>query len=344
MANRQFLINYHTSGMDTMPLSGDVKLGEIIVRHNSQKPELLILKDNGEFSKFIDSVEVSRLITSAQTALQGGIDSLTSNLEKNYATSAATVAAINAVDGKFANYATSADTVAAIKAVQDDVDDVESKLDNAISSLTKTINDKVSSAYIYQGSKQNYSELPIEGNVIGHVWNVENANGNTPAGTNYAWDGEKWDALAGIVDLTIYATSADTVAAIKAVQDDVDDVAKDLSDNYATSAATVAAIKVVDDKFASYATSADTVAAINAVDGKFANYATSADTVAAIKVVQDDVDDVESRLVVLEGLSGATNSAVQTISISGFTGVNATKTGTKYTIDYTNAIFDCGEF
>ena len=55
MANRQFLINYHTSGAENMPLSGDVKLGEIIVRHNDQKPELLLLKDNGSFAKFIDS-------------------------------------------------------------------------------------------------------------------------------------------------------------------------------------------------------------------------------------------------------------------------------------------------
>ena len=344
MANRQFLINYHTSGAENMPLSGDVKLGEIIVRHNDQKPELLLLKDNGSFAKFIDSVAINTLIDSAKTNLEGQIDAVVSNLEQNYATSANTVAAIESVDAKFANYATSADTAAAIKVVQDGVDSVAQDLETAVSSLTETINNKVSAAFIYKGTKNNFSELPLTGNVKGDVWNVVNANGNIPAGTNYAWDGSAWDALAGTVDLTIFATSAATVAAIKVVQDGVDAVDKKLVEGYATSADTASAIKAVDNKFANYATSADTAAAIKSVDNKFANYATSADTAAAIKVVQDGVDAIDLRVDKLEALSATTSSAVQSIEISGITGVSATKVGTKYTIDFTNMVIDGGSF
>jgi hypothetical protein len=119
MANRQFLINYHTSGETTMPLSGDVRLGEIVVRHNDAKPELLILKNNGEFSNFIDKAAIEVLINTAKVDLQGNIDAVAEDLELNYATSADTAAAIKAVDDKFASYATSADTVAAINAVDD---------------------------------------------------------------------------------------------------------------------------------------------------------------------------------------------------------------------------------
>ena len=110
---------------------------------------------------------------------------------------------------------------------------VHTTITNVQTALTETINNKVSKVYRYKGSCA-YAELPTSGNVTGDVWNVTDAHDNVPAGTNYAWDGASWDALAGIVDLTIYATSADTVAAIK----------------------------VVDDKFGSYATSADTESAI----------------------------------------------------------------------------------
>ena len=121
--NRQFLINHHTSGLDNMPLSGDVRLGEIIVRHNDTKPEILTLKDNGEFATFIDKGAVSGMIATVETKLEGNIDAVDAKFA-DYAKSANTVAAIEAVDGKVealdnnleANYAKSADTVAAIEA------------------------------------------------------------------------------------------------------------------------------------------------------------------------------------------------------------------------------------
>ena len=58
------------------------------------------------------------------------------------------------------------------------------------------------------GSVTNYSDLPATGKVNGYVYNVVNANGNTPAGTNYAWNGSAWDALGGTVDLSGYFTKA----------------------------------------------------------------------------------------------------------------------------------------
>lgn len=73
----------------------------------------------------------------------------------------------------------------------------------------------IASVYKVKGTKAKFADLPAEGNVEGDVWNVTEAHGNTPAGTNYVWVaavGEvaaHWDALGGTIDLSPYAKSAD---------------------------------------------------------------------------------------------------------------------------------------
>ena len=71
------------------------------------------------------------------------------------------------------------------------------------SDLRGEIASAVSVAYRYVGSCT-YDKLPASGSVIGEVWNVTDAHGDVPAGTNYAWTGTEWDALGGVVDLSIY--------------------------------------------------------------------------------------------------------------------------------------------
>lgn len=67
----------------------------------------------------------------------------------------------------------------------------------------------ISSVYRYKNSVTNYTDLPSSGNTVGDVYNVVNAYGNVPAGTNWAWNGSAWDALAGTVDLSPYAKATD---------------------------------------------------------------------------------------------------------------------------------------
>ena len=64
----------------------------------------------------------------------------------------------------------------------------------------------ISAVLTYKGSCT-YATLPSSGQVIGDVWNVTDAHGTTPAGTNYAWNGSAWDPLGGDVDLSGYATT-----------------------------------------------------------------------------------------------------------------------------------------
>lgn len=76
----------------------------------------------------------------------------------------------------------------------------------ATTAFVKTAVDAaVGTVYKLKGSKATYADLPATGNQIGDVWNVVAAYGNYPAGTNWAWDGEAWDALGGAIDLSGYA-------------------------------------------------------------------------------------------------------------------------------------------
>lgn len=55
---------------------------------------------------------------------------------------------------------------------------------------------QVSSIYHYKGSCET-ANLPVSGNQVGDVWNLEDAGIYGPVGTNVAWDGTEWDALGG---------------------------------------------------------------------------------------------------------------------------------------------------
>lgn len=65
----------------------------------------------------------------------------------------------------------------------------------------------LATVYKYKGSVETYAGLPTSGQRVGDVYNVKQADPdhNIKAGDNVAWDGEKWDILAGDTDLSGYA-------------------------------------------------------------------------------------------------------------------------------------------
>ena len=65
----------------------------------------------------------------------------------------------------------------------------------------------LATVYKYKGSVETYADLPTSGQKVGDVYNVKQADPdhNIEAGDNVAWDGEKWDILAGDTDLSGYA-------------------------------------------------------------------------------------------------------------------------------------------
>lgn len=65
----------------------------------------------------------------------------------------------------------------------------------------------LATVYKYKGSVETYADLPTSSQQVGDVYNVKQADPdhNIEAGDNVAWDGEKWDILAGDTDLSGYA-------------------------------------------------------------------------------------------------------------------------------------------
>ena len=68
--------------------------------------------------------------------------------------------------------------------------------------VNNAVNTAAGSVYRVKGTKTDYASLPSSGNIAGDVWNVTSAYGNYPAGTNWVWTGNEWDALGGEIDLS----------------------------------------------------------------------------------------------------------------------------------------------
>lgn len=100
----------------------------------------------------------------------------------------------------------------------------------ALKTLVDELKASVAAALDYKGTKDTYDALPSEGNKKGDVWNVVAAHEGTPAGTNYAWDGAKWDPLGGTVDLSGYYTKSQVDDAISAAQTAATNAAKTYTD------------------------------------------------------------------------------------------------------------------
>lgn len=78
----------------------------------------------------------------------------------------------------------------------------------------------LATVYTYKDSVATYADLPTTGQKIGDVYNVETADPDhgIKAGDNVAWNGTKWDVLAGNHDLSGYAqlNSSNTFTALNA--------------------------------------------------------------------------------------------------------------------------------
>ena len=120
--SKQVLINYHTGSATNMPSTGDVRFGEIVVRHNAEVPQLLIKVSSGTsgqdgygewFVPFIASGEISTAIAAAVTQEAGVINDSIAQLQNKLTAVSATVTS---------DYALSANTHAEIEAAKIDAE------------------------------------------------------------------------------------------------------------------------------------------------------------------------------------------------------------------------------
>lgn len=88
-------------------------------------------------------------------------------------------------------------------------------IQETIDTINQTINQKIAGVFIYKGSVENYTDLLTENLQIGDVYNITKASAadeetgapEINAGDNVVWNGATWDVLAGIEDLSAYATN-----------------------------------------------------------------------------------------------------------------------------------------
>lgn len=69
------------------------------------------------------------------------------------------------------------------------------------------IDAKVNAVYKFKGSVEGLVALPVEGNTLGDVYNLQDT------GMNVAWDGSKWDYLGIDVDLSGYVQAENLIEA-----------------------------------------------------------------------------------------------------------------------------------
>ena len=171
-----------TIGQDKVSGLSDALAGKAAAVHTHTKSQITDF-DESDYATAAQG-------TKADTALQSVSASGEGNL---ILTAAAKSGTTQAISGSLTTSTVSSNGSGLVIA-----SDVKSYVDSAV-------NTSLSSALKYKGSCT-YAELPEEP-VEGDVWNVTDAHDNVPAGTNYAWNGESWDALAGAVDLSPYLTS-----------------------------------------------------------------------------------------------------------------------------------------
>lgn len=253
----------------------------------------------------------------------------------------------------------------AIKQTTDNLDskidtvsgNIETTINSVKGELVETINNKVAVAYRYAGSCT-YAKLPASGSVIGEVWNVTDANGNFPAGTNYAWDGSKWDALGGSIDLSPYAKTEDVNKKIETInqtnnglQSAIDNVSaatktlvSDVSAATVATYATKTALQTAENNITTAYTKAVSDAkneAINTASGY-----TDAQVLAAKNALGQTIQGVDNRVTNLSAstvtIQGVANSAVQTASAD--CGATVKKEGTELKFSFAELVIDCGDF
>lgn len=245
--------------------------------------------------------------------------------------------------------------------------DVDTKITNAITA-----------AYKYQGSVNNYDDLPESGKTTGYVYNVVQAVGTpgtadyTPAGTNYAWNGTTWDALGGTVDLSTYATTATT----KRLESRLDTAEANIDTLTAATGTLNTSITTIQGwKINGTAITSDTVLtgenvkvststtaqSLNEAIADAKEAGTTAQTnlttlkgsySGTLGTLSDKVDANEQKITQLRtdvnGVSAKTITAVQTITVTNTetNKITATKAegSTNVVLNFDNMVIDCGEF
>lgn len=91
------------------------------------------------------------------------------------------------------------------KAIQSVVDIAKADAEKCVADV-EAVRDSLAKMITYQGSVDNYSDLPTSPQV-GYSYNIKNADKEhgVSAGDNVVWNGEDWDNFGGAIDMSLFA-------------------------------------------------------------------------------------------------------------------------------------------
>lgn len=189
-----------------------------------------------------------------------------------------------------------------------------------------TLKTSLSTVYIYKGTVDTYDTLPKEA-TTGDTYNVVAAYGNTPAGTNYAWNGENWDALGGSVDLSSYYTKSEADLAVSEAVSEVSGKVSTLETSVTQNTSALNLLNSTEETVGSLANTLKTAkdytdtqltGYVAKVEGgsliseeKLALIDTNATNIAAL---EDRVEVNEATLAILSGGANTSGSVINTVN------------------------------
>lgn len=97
------------------------------------------------------------------------------------------------------------EALAAAQAIQSIVDTAKANAEKCLADV-EAVRDSLAKMITYQGSVDNYSDLPTNPQV-GYSYNVKNADKThgVNAGDNVVWNGTDWDNFGGAIDMSLFA-------------------------------------------------------------------------------------------------------------------------------------------
>lgn len=212
-----------SDAIDSLKGGSDTTVGGLATRVSTAEGKITALEttvgktDNEGLRKYVADLKTT--VGNSTTGLVKDVADLNTKIDAvSGASSAYTDSQIKAIKG---GDGTTTETISSlngkIKANSSAISGITNgeKLNN-FKAVEDEIKSKISSVYRVKGSCTYKELLDKSGQIEGDVWNVTDAHGNVPAGTNYVWakdEGEttaKWDALGGTIDLSPYATTAIT--------------------------------------------------------------------------------------------------------------------------------------
>ena len=366
----QRLINFHTSGLTSMPQASDVYYGEIVVRHNEQQPELLIKVNESEFGVIPGSGAVASAISVAVknvtdyidgevstlegsiTDLQEAVSGISTDIGENYVSNEA----FKQAQGELFNSATtvaSEDATAKVNAAKDELNNSITAATNTLQNSIDAVDEKAdANAQALADYKVEVSDTyETKDNVVTAIEDAKDSV-YASATTAAAADATTKANAAKNEAINAAAVSANTLLGmIDGVDDKVDADVKALADyktevtnTYETKANVATAIE--DAKDSVYASATTTAAAdaqtkanaakTDAINAAAASAKTLSDAIAAVD------DNLDALSAVTETVKATADSAVQSATVNS--GAKVTKNGTALDFDFSELIIDCGDF